>query len=153
MCFIIPLFLGAFIGGGTPAGGVPPYTCSRSHHVMPCRNVKKLFRLNLDALSVPEALETTIRSLSVRSVDLVRPHFQQAQNRRKLRMPQPRRPERPSCSRDHHSKPLGTIYHPTASTFSTGATLKRYIRDPRDHHPKPGNDLYLAGTSIGGTPW
>ena len=31
--------------------------------------------LNLDALSVPETLETTIRSLSARSVDLARPLF------------------------------------------------------------------------------
>ena len=56
--------------------GVPPCFSGR---IVYSKIKQNLFRFNLDAMSVPEALETTIRSLSVRSVVLARPLFQRAQ--------------------------------------------------------------------------
>ena len=57
--------------------------------------------------------------------------------------PQSRRPERPRSSRDHHSKPLGTICHSSTSTFSVCNTKVASgipdagIRDPGCRIPDP----------------
>ena len=59
-----------------PPRGLP---AAESRVARPPVGNKKSEPFNLDALSVPEALETTIRSLSARSVVLARPHFQLAQ--------------------------------------------------------------------------
>ena len=60
-------------------------------------------------------------------------------------MLQSRRPERPRSSRDHHSKPLGAIYHSSASTFSASATIKSHpdhrSRDPGSGIPDPGSRI------------
>ena len=66
----------------------------------------------------------------------------------KSNMLQSRRPERPRSSRDHHSKPLGAICRSSASTFSAGATLKWYIRDPGSGIRDPGSRILDPGSGI-----
>ena len=72
-------------GGETPSEGVPPHDgyhvqCVHRHtRAGHNSKVKNVFCFKLDAKSVPEALATTIRSLSARSVVLARPLFQRAQ--------------------------------------------------------------------------
>ena len=144
-CFVgwgTPPHAGSEKTGGTPPGGVSPPTCASLflgafiEGGTPPGGVPPLY---MPQKSSCYAMLECQKTVSLQS----------------------RRPERPRSSRDHHSKPLGTICRSSASTFSAGATLKchisgipalpetRGIPDPPDPASDPFNG---GGTSPGSSP-